>query len=79
MICTRCPPLPSEVAACGLAYGDAAALPAVVGTTLFRAVLIGLGLVVIGETRNVARNALAGAVAVELFVLTWASLGKGAA
>lgn len=69
---TTCAALPSGQAAYNLVSGDWSALPAVIGTGLARAALIGVGLAVVGERKHLVRNALGGAGAVEAFVLAWA-------
>jgi hypothetical protein len=64
--------LPSEIAARALIRGEAGGLGSVVYWTLLRAGLIGAGLYVAGERQNLTRNALAGALAVEIGVLFFA-------
>jgi|HubBroStandDraft_2_1064218.scaffolds.fasta_scaffold26404_2 hypothetical protein len=72
--CPVCPAaLPSGSSAAALLGGDVSALPAVVGSTIARAVLVGSGLIVAGERMHVVRNAVAGALAIEAFVLGWAA------
>jgi hypothetical protein len=44
-----------------------------VGHTIVRAALVGAGLVVAGERTHVIRNAVAGSLAIETFVLGWAA------
>jgi hypothetical protein len=66
-----CSALPSGSSAVALLSGDVRALPAVVGYTAARAALIGTGLLVAGERAHVIRNAVAGALAIEAFVLVW--------
>jgi hypothetical protein len=68
-----CAALPSGSAAVDLMGGDLRALPAVVATTAARAALIGAGMAVAGERAHVVRNAVAGALAIEVFVLGWAA------
>lgn len=63
--------MPSYEAACDLYRGDEGAIWAVGLGLLSRAIIIGLGLYVAGERENLVRNALAGSIAVELFVLGW--------
>lgn len=66
--------LPSADAAKDLVRGVPGALPRVVGYTALRAGLIGAGLLVAGQRgRPVLRGAVFGALAVEVFVLLWAS------
>lgn len=67
-----CAALPSGQAAYNLVSGDWSALMPVVGTAMARAALIGVGLAVVGERKHLVRNALGGAAAVEVFVLSWA-------
>lgn len=64
--------LPSAKAAADFLAGKQGALGDVVGTTLGRAALIGLGLYVVGgRGKSLTRNAIAGAVAIEAFVLLY--------
>jgi hypothetical protein len=65
--------LPSGPPATALLSGDWSALPSVLGTTVARAALVGTGLLAVGERTHVARNAAAGAIAIEVFVLAWAA------
>ena len=65
--------LPSGEAAKALMQGAPGALGPVVGYTLLRAGLIGAGLYVAGQRQGVVRGALAGALAIELWVLAWAA------
>lgn len=67
--------LPSADAAKRLVRGESAAIPAVIFTTLARAALIGAGMYVVSSNKDMhtlSKQAIAGAVAVELFVLGWA-------
>lgn len=64
-----CDTLPSAQSAAALVRGEVKALPTVLLHTAGRAALIGIGLAVIGERKHIVRNAVAGAVAVEVFVL----------
>lgn len=64
--------LPSEIAARAFIRGEPGALTAVVFSTLLRASLIGAGLYVAGDREHTIRNALAGALAVEVGVLLFA-------
>ncbi len=64
--------LPSEVAAKAFIRGEPGGLFDVTYWTLWRAGLIGAGLYVAGERQHLVRNALAGALAVELGVILWA-------
>jgi len=72
--CPVCPAaLPSGSSAAALVGGDWSALPLAVGHTILRAALIGSGLIVAGERAHVVRNAVAGTLAIETFVLAWAA------
>jgi hypothetical protein len=68
-----CPALPSGSSAVALLNGDPGALPIAIGHTLLRSVLVGAGLLVAGERTHVVRNAIAGSLAIETFVLAWAA------
>jgi hypothetical protein len=70
-----CAALPSGPPAVDLLSGNIRALPAVLGTTVARAALIGAGLFVAGERARgrLAKHAAAGSLAVEAFVLAWAA------
>lgn len=71
--CPVCPAaLPSGSSAAALLSGDWRAFPIVVAHTAVRAALIGTGLLVAGERAHVVRNAVAGSLAIETFVLGWA-------
>jgi hypothetical protein len=63
--------LPSADAARKLVRGESGALVPVIFTTTCRAALIGAGLYAIGQRSHLVKGALAGAVAVEIFVLAW--------
>ena len=65
--------LPSGSSAAALVGGDMSALPLAVGHTIVRAALVGAGLIVAGERSHVIRNAVAGSLAIETFVLAWAA------
>lgn len=71
-----CPALPSGRKAFDLVSGDMSALIPSIAFTAVRAGIIGVGLAVVGERRHLIRNAVAGAVAVEVFVLAWALYEK---
>jgi hypothetical protein len=47
------------------------AVPSVLVTIAERAALIAAGVWLVGEREHVVRNALGGAIAIELFVLAW--------
>lgn len=64
-----CDTLPSAGSAAALVRGDVAAVPLVLWHTLVRATLIGIGLAVVGQREHLVRNAIAGAAAIEVFVL----------
>jgi len=68
-----CPALPSGSSAVALVGGDWSALPTAVAHTVVRAALVGTGLLVAGERAHVVRNAIAGSLAIETFVLGWAA------
>jgi len=65
--------LPSGSSAAALIGGDWSALPVAVLHTAVRAALVGTGLLVAGERAHVVRNAVAGSLAIEAFVLSWAA------
>lgn len=72
--CPVCPAaLPSGSSAAALLSGDMSALPLAVAHTVLRAGLVGAGLLVAGERTHVVRNAVAGSLAIETFVLGWAA------
>lgn len=68
-----CPALPSGTSAYKLMSGDPGGLLGVVGHTLGRSVLVGTGMAVAGERKHLVRNAVAGALGIEAFVLMWAA------
>lgn len=68
--------LPSAEAAKDFVAGDMRAFVPLVGTTLMRAALIGTGLYVAGQREGLAKSAIAGALAIEVFVLGWAFFNK---
>ncbi len=73
-----CITLPSSDAAVTLVQGNIApGIVGVVGSTLLRAGLIAGGLYLVGQKDHLARNAIAAASAIELFVLAWVA-GKNA-
>jgi hypothetical protein len=72
-----CASLPSGEAAHDLVSGDLTALPRVLTHTALRAALIGTGMWVMGASKKtLVRNALAGSVGIDLFVLLWATIRK---
>jgi len=68
-----CAALPSGSSAVAVVSGDWSALPLAVAHTVLRAGLVGAGLLVAGERTHVVRNAVAGSLAIEAFVLGWAA------
>lgn len=70
----ECAALPSGRAAFDLVHGDPKAAVPVVGYTLLRSLLIAGGLYVAGEREHLMRNAIAGAIGIEVYVLLWAAL-----
>jgi hypothetical protein len=68
-----CAALPSGSSAVAVVSGDWSALPLAVAHTVLRAGLVGAGLLVAGERTHVIRNAIAGSLAIEAFVLGWAA------
>lgn len=75
-------PLPSQDAAYRLVRGQANGLRDTVSCTLGRAALLSVGLAACGvRGRSLVQQSLAGAVAVEVFVLawSWAHRNEGAA
>lgn len=71
MVPVTCPPLPSAQAASDVVAGKPGGWAEVAGWTAVRAALVATGLYAVGERRHVVRNAVAGAVAIEAFVLAW--------
>jgi hypothetical protein len=69
--------LPSGTSATRLVAGESGALPEVIFHTALRAGLIGAGMYLAGSRKNTMRNALAGSVAIETFVLLWALHERG--
>lgn len=65
-------PLPSGRAALDLVTGRPGGLGKTIVCTLGRASLIGVGMAVVGKRENLVRDALAGALGIEAFVLAWA-------
>lgn len=74
MLPASCPTLPSARSANRLVNGDPWAIFAVVRDVLFRAVLIGAGMWLVGARDNLTMNAIAGSVAIETFVIGYLSL-----
>jgi len=63
--------LPSVVAAERYLDGSGGNLLGVIGSALGRAAIIASGMYIAGERKHVARNALAGSLAIEAFVLVY--------
>jgi hypothetical protein len=63
------PTLPSVRAAEALLLGEPGGVTGVVKWTALRAALIAVGLLAVGQRRGVVKGAVAGALAVEVFVL----------
>jgi len=72
----QCAALPSGQAAADLWAGDRTAIARIAWYTGVRALLIGAGLWVVGSRRNLVRSSVAGALAVEAYVLVWAAQKK---
>jgi hypothetical protein len=70
-VCTQDPALPSSRSALAFVRNEPGSFWPVVGHTLGRAALIGVGLAVAGERDHIVRKAVAGAMAIESFVLIW--------
>lgn len=68
------PVLPSASSAMALVQGQPGALPLVIGHTVMRAGIISVGLLLSGQRHGVMRTALVSSLAIEAFVLGWASL-----
>lgn len=64
--------LPSGRAAVDLVNGKPGGLTKTIACTLGRAALIGTGMWLGGKRENLGRDAVAGAVGIEAFVLAWA-------
>lgn len=67
------PPLPSGEAAMHLVNGRPGGLSRTILCTLGRAALLGVGMWAGGKRENLGRDALAGALGIEAFVLAWAA------
>jgi hypothetical protein len=57
--------------------GEPGALPLVLAHTALRAGIIGVGLFIAGERRQIVRHALVSSLAIEAFVLGWAAYQRG--
>lgn len=75
----KCTALPSGQATADLVAGDVDAVGRVALCTLGRAVLLGAGMLVAGKRENLVRDAIAGAVGIEAFVIGWAVWRRGQA
>lgn len=64
--------LPSGRAAVDLVNGKPGGLVKTIACTIGRAALIGTGMWIGGKRENLGRDAVAGAVGIEAFVLAWA-------
>lgn len=73
------PALPSASSALALVNGQPGALPIVIAHTALRAGIIGIGLLVAGQRQGVVKNSLVASVAIETFVLLWATHQKNQA
>ena len=76
---TLAPALPSASSALSLVNGEPGALGLVVAHTALRAGIIGIGLLVAGQRKQVVKNAIISSLAIETFVLGWAAYQKGRA
>lgn len=73
----ECASLPSGQAAFELVHGDLSALPRVLAHTALRATLIGVGAWLVGaDRRTLVRDAIAGSLGIDAFVIGWALLRK---
>jgi len=66
-----CDSVPSAESTGALIRGEKNALPRVLIHTAGRAALIGVGLAIAGEREHLVRNSLAGAIALEAFLLVY--------
>ena len=70
-------PLPSHRAAAMLIAGEPGGLPLVIGSTVLRGAIIAAGLYAVDRKRKrIARDAMAGALAIEAFVLLWTAFHR---
>ncbi len=68
----ECAPLPSGQAMADLVGGDPSALGRVLAHTFLRTTLIGAGMLAIGSRREtIVRDAIAGSLGIDAFVLGW--------
>ncbi len=68
---THCPTLPSSESAYNFIQGRPGSTIRLVRDLFARAALVGVGMAVAGEREHLFRNAFAGAVGIEVFVLGW--------
>lgn len=68
----QCDTLPSAQSAAALVRGESGSFVRVVGHTLLRAGLIGVGLAIAGEREKLVRYSVAGALGIEAFVIGYA-------
>jgi hypothetical protein len=64
-------PLPSANSALAFVRGEPGSTASIIGHTLGRSVLIGVGLAVAGEREQLALKSLTASMAIESFVLLW--------
>jgi hypothetical protein len=65
--------LPSASSALAFVQGQPGSFLPVVGHTLARAGLIGVGLALAGQKEHLVRSAIMGSLSIEAFVLFWAN------
>lgn len=70
-VCEPCPRLPSSNTAYRFWAGDPKAVPLVFRDWIARAAIIGTGLYIAGAREHLLKYSLAGAAAIEVFVLVW--------
>ncbi len=71
-----CDTVPSAQSSAALVRGEKNALPLVLIHTAGRAALIGIGLAVVGEKHGLVKKAVAGAIAIEVFLLSYHALKR---
>jgi hypothetical protein len=64
-------PLPSAESAAALVRGEDGSITHVLRDVALRGVLVGVGMAIFGERKHLIRNALAGSLAIEGFVLIY--------
>lgn len=67
----QCDTLPSAQSAAALVRGEPGSFLRVLGHTGGRALLIGVGLAVVGEREHLLKYSIAGALGIEAFVLAY--------